>query len=514
MLASPGSQGSEISAIRTFSGSYGASRALTVQGALAAFWTRLPWWQKYRILLLLSDLTMILVALTGASYAAFGTGPGVVAVGTRSASPAAVVIVMAAIWLLILSITRSRHKRVLGAGSEEFRKVLGASLAAAGTVATIAHLAGAELARSYFVVGLSAGLVLLLAGRLVLRVRLRTARKRGAARAGVVIIGDEDDVAHVLDEFSRAPAAAYQPIAVSVTGQAATPEPTAARTGRAASLPQVRGDELGRVARDPRVEAVVVAGDLDWNEVRELAWGLEGSRVELLLASRLTDVAHPRLHLSPVDVLPMVHVDLPQFGRAQRAGKRVLDVVLSAMALVLLFPFFLVIALAIRLTDGGPAIFRQERIGQNGEPFTMHKFRTMSVDAESRMADLIERAGGSPLWFKLRNDPRVTPVGRVLRTYSLDELPQFWDVLLGRMSVVGPRPQVAREVAQYTRPFHRRLLTKPGITGLWQVSGRSELSVEASVALDLWYVENRSLTGDLVLVLKTVKAVLRPGGAY
>ncbi|MBK8460506.1 MAG: exopolysaccharide biosynthesis polyprenyl glycosylphosphotransferase [Micropruina sp.] len=207
-------------------------------------------------------------------------------------------------------------------------------------------------------------------------------------------------------------------------------------------------------------------------------------------------------------------MELPRYTGWNHFLKRAFDVVFSSLALVCLAPLLFAVAVAIWLDDGGPIMFKQKRIGLRGESFTIHKFRTMVVDAESKVDRMIEDAGGRALLFKVEDDPRVTRLGSVLRRYSLDELPQFWTALRGDMSVVGPRPQVAREVAEYSSDAHRRLLTKPGITGLWQVSGRSDLSVEESIALDLWYVENWSLTGDLAIILKTLKVVLRRHGAY
>jgi exopolysaccharide biosynthesis polyprenyl glycosylphosphotransferase len=194
--------------------------------------------------------------------------------------------------------------------------------------------------------------------------------------------------------------------------------------------------------------------------------------------------------------------------------KRLFDVSIVTVALVLLSPVFAAIALAVRLDSAGPVIFRQERVGAHGTRFTMLKFRSMVVDAEARLAQLRALDEGNGVLFKMKEDPRVTRVGRFLRAYSLDELPQLWNVLRGDMSLVGPRPPLPSEVEQYEGPVSRRLLTRPGITGLWQVNGRSNLSWEDSVRLDLYYVENWSITGDIVVLAKTVKAVLHSDGAY
>ena len=210
----------------------------------------------------------------------------------------------------------------------------------------------------------------------------------------------------------------------------------------------------------------------------------------------------------------MVHVDLPQYSGFNHAVKRSFDVALAAVALLLLSPLMAAIAIGVRLSGDGPVLFRQERVGAHGTRFTMLKFRSMVTDAEARLLDLQDRNEGSGVLFKLKDDPRVTPFGRALRRYSLDELPQLWNVLAGSMSLVGPRPPLPNEVERYEEDVNRRLLTKPGITGLWQVSGRSNLSWEESVKIDLYYVENWSITGDLVILLKTVRAVVGSRGAY
>jgi exopolysaccharide biosynthesis polyprenyl glycosylphosphotransferase len=261
---------------------------------------------------------------------------------------------------------------------------------------------------------------------------------------------------------------------------------------------------------------VIVAGDLPGGSatIRRLGWELENSNTELILVSRLTDVAGPRIHLRPISGLPMVHVDLPQYSGFAHAVKRVFDVLVAGLLLLVLSPLIAAIAMGVRLTSPGPVLFRQERVGAHGGRFAMLKFRSMVTDAEARLAELHDLDEGNGVLFKMKHDPRVTPFGLVLRRYSLDELPQLWNVLVGDMSLVGPRPPLPSEVDRYEADVNRRLLTKPGITGLWQVSGRSDLSWDESVKIDLYYVENWSITGDLVILLKTARAVLASSGAY
>src|SRR6266496_621553 len=235
----------------------------------------------------------------------------------------------------------------------------------------------------------------------------------------------------------------------------------------------------------------------------------------LVVAPGLMEVAGPRLHIRPVTGLPLLHVEEPEFSGARRLVKGAVDRVVAAVALLLFSPLLLAIAAGIRLTSPGPAIFRQTRIGKDGREFTMVKFRTMVVDAEARRAELAtdnERAEG--VLFKIRRDPRITPVGRLLRKLSVDELPQRVNILLGQMSLVGPRPPLPEEAALYEADARRRLLVKPGLTGLWQVSGRSDLTWEEAVRLDLRYVENWSFTLDLMILWKTGGAIMRGRGAY
>ncbi|MFD1717383.1 sugar transferase [Georgenia deserti] len=469
------------------------------------------WFERYRYAIFVTDLVMIVAALLVAQHTRFGDADRRVVAGPFEIDYGFAALLVELIWVLALTATDSRSRRVIGAGLEEYRRVVTATFGTFGFIAVTSYLFQIQFSRFYFVVALPVGLLLLLSGRFGWRMVLTSLRNQGRAMAGAVIVGDQDEVEHTLKELRRHPEAGYKPVAVAIVG----PEnPAEAADPLLSTLPRLAMDEIPVLADDPRIAAVMIAGSVSRSRIRELAWNLESSAVELIMVSRLTDVAGPRTHMSPVDGLPMVHVDLPQYTGMNVVAKRAMDVVLGGAALLVLLPLFAAVAVAIKLDDRGPVMFTQERIGQNGKPFTIHKFRTMAVDAEARMADLIAEHGGQALLFKLEKDPRVTRVGAFLRKYSIDELPQFWDVLVGNMSVVGPRPQVAREVEQYEQHVHRRLLTKPGITGLWQVSGRSTLSVEDSVRLDLRYVENWSISGDIVLILKTIRAVLRPDGAY
>ena len=249
-------------------------------------------------------------------------------------------------------------------------------------------------------------------------------------------------------------------------------------------------------------------------ELRRIAWALEKEDVQVVVAPSVTEVSGGRVNFRPVGGLPLIHVDPPRSGEAASWGKRGFDVLGSLALLVVFSPVFLVAALRIKLHDRGPVLFSQERVGKDGMLFSCLKFRSMVIDAEAKLAELHEQNGYESGLFKLKNDPRITKPGVWLRKYSLDELPQLVNVLRGDMSLVGPRPPLPLEVAAYERDTNRRLDVRPGLTGLWQVSGRSDLSWDETVRLDLYYVDNWSMLQDLNILVKTLGAVMRTDGAY
>lgn len=248
--------------------------------------------------------------------------------------------------------------------------------------------------------------------------------------------------------------------------------------------------------------------------IRELGWALADMQVKMIMAPALTDVAGPRIHTQPVAGLPLIHVSTPNLGTGQRVLKRVFDLVGAGVLLVALSPVLALVAIIVRTDSPGPVFFKQERVGAGGEHFMMYKFRSMVVDAEARLESLRAQSEGNGVMFKLKADPRITRAGSFLRRYSLDELPQLFNVINGTMSLVGPRPPLPSEVELYQSHVHRRLMVRPGLTGLWQVSGRSLLSWDDTVRLDLYYVENWSVAGDIAILLRTFRAVTARQGAY
>jgi len=465
---------------------------------------RLGWRRGYDLALIATDAAAITVALLLAqttkdhqdqvAYSVWGVGIGIV-------------------WLAMLAAIRSREVRILGAGTTEYQRVAKATGIAFGVFAVIMVLLKLPVGRTYLLTALPVGLLLLLAERYFWRSWLIARRREGLCLIGAVVVGNHQDATRVTNELIQHHHAGYRPVGVAYTdgtGGAGF----AAADGRSAPL----GDygTLADTVRATHTRAVIVAGELPGGKeaIQDLGWRLENSKTEMILTTTLTDVAGPRIHMRPVDGLPMLHVDLPQYAGLNHTIKRGVDLVLAGIAVVLLSPALAAVALAVYLEDRGPVLFRQERIGMAGERFTMFKFRSMVVDAEARLALLTKQNQGAGVLFKMKDDPRVTRVGAFIRRYSLDELPQLLNVLNGTMSLIGPRPPLAREVAAYEGRVNRRLLIKPGITGLWQVSGRSNLSWEESVKLDLYYVENWSITTDFTILLKTVRAVLGRDGAY
>ena len=461
-----------------------------------------------------TDAASILLSVYIAQVVRFGAqgiGPGL---ARADVAYLAMSLVLAVTWLVALSATRSRLPRNIGTGMIEYQRVLQATLGTFGALAIVAFLLQIDIARGYLAIALPLGLALLILGRALWRTYLHSLRHAGRCMTGAIVVGNQIDVTRVLQQLSRNYRVGYRAIAVSIPEGITASSPASSPSVR--DLASVPFDELAAIAKRARARAVIIAGNMPGGNdaIRNIGWELENSQVELILMSRLTDVAGPRIHMRPISGLPMVHVDLPQYSGYNHAMKRLFDITLAGIALLVLSPVFGIIALAVRADSSGPIIFRQERVGAHGSRFTLLKFRSMAVDAEARLAALHAENEGSGLLFKIKDDPRVTRVGRVLRKFSLDELPQVWNVLRGDMSLVGPRPPLPAEVDQYESHVSRRLLTRPGITGLWQVNGRSNLTWEESVKLDLYYVENWSITGDIVILAKTVRAVLKGDGAY
>ncbi|WP_022882154.1 sugar transferase [Gryllotalpicola ginsengisoli] len=415
-------------------------------------------------------------------------------------------------WFLVLRLGGARDRRLLGTGTNDYKNVINASLTVFGLIGIGDLVLSARLGRE-LAAALPAGIALLWFGRWALRTWLARIAWETRYLRRALVVGDRADVEYVLRQIRAGAGALY-----NVVGAAVTEVGTGHVGGGDAPVPVVCDvNNVAVAARNLAADAVIVASQPrdDGGFVRTLAWSLEGCDADLVLASRLVDVAGPRVHFAPISGLPLIHVEIPRFDGAKHSLKRLVDVVAAATGLIVLSPLFLAVAIAIKLDDGGPVLFRQLRVGKDRSQFRMVKFRSMVTDAEARLAALRAASDdGNGVLFKLKDDPRITRIGRVLRKYSIDELPQLWNVLVGDMSLVGPRPPLPSEVEAYEDHVHRRLYIKPGLTGMWQISGRSDLDWEESVRLDLFYVENWSLTGDLVILWRTVKVLLHPVGAY
>ncbi|MDY6055327.1 sugar transferase [Micrococcus sp.] len=417
-------------------------------------------------------------------------------------------------WVGALAIDGSRDIRILGVGAEEYKRVLRATLYLFGFVAIVSFAFGIEVARGYIGLALPLGVVLLLLGRFLVRGWVaRRRRASGDFRRRLLIVGGPKAVVHVHQALDSEGGAAYAPVAAVLPGYRPRGEdflPIPVDT----SVEDV--DQLVAEVDAMDIEAVVITSGHPFvpDEVRRLGWELQEREISLIMVPALVDVAGPRLHTQPLAGLPLIHLSTPRLSRSKALTKRVFDLVAAGVGIVLISPLLLAVAVAVKVSSPGPVLFRQERVGLHGEHFTMLKFRSMVVNAEQIKQQLVSDSGEENVLFKMKDDPRVTRVGKLIRRTSIDELPQLFNVLRGDMSLVGPRPHLPHEVEQYGAYVNRRFLVQPGITGLWQVSGRSDLSWEDAVRLDLYYVENWSILGDLVILARTVRAVTAAEGAY
>lgn len=413
-------------------------------------------------------------------------------------------------WLLVLWGNRAYDRRYLGIGTEEFKRVVRAGVVVAASVSFLAFTTVTNLSRLSVGTALVGALVFILIFRLLARSVLHTMRRRsGSAAHRMVLVGTLPEALEVYTAVTRSPAAGLIPVAIHLT------DGYAAARGIETPVPIYAGRDVLSLVREVAGDTIAVCGSASWEpgELRRLAWQLEGSGIDLVVAPQLTDIAGPRVHIRPIEGLPLLHVEEPTLSGPALLAKNLLDRAAAGLGLLVLSPLFVAIALAIRISDPGPVFFRQPRVGHEGRTFRVWKFRTMYVDAEDRLAGLVDQNETDGMLFKIKEDPRVFPVGRFLRASSLDELPQLINVLKGEMSLVGPRPLPADD-GDFLGDVRRRLLVRPGMTGLWQVSGRSDLSWDEAVRLDLYYVDNWSLAYDLSILWRTIGVVLARKGAY
>jgi exopolysaccharide biosynthesis polyprenyl glycosylphosphotransferase len=470
------------------------------------------WQRKYRYALLLVDFVAAALGTALAYSLRFGApthGDHGLYLGLALALPV--------LWIVSIGLCRGYEERTLGVGVAEFQVVGRAFVLLAAGIAVASYVTKADLARGFVIVAVGVTLAVDLLGRIAVRKSVHRIRRNGRAMSKVVVVGGVDSVITLAASLARESHAGLQVVGACVPVGSVSDPVVVSRLAAAGVV--LLGDldsvlsAVGSVGAD--TVAIASSHEVGSQRLRWISWQLEGSAVDLVVSPGLVEVAGSRLHIRAVTGLPLLVVEQPRFSGWARVVKSLLDRVVALSALVVLAPVFVVVAGLVWCEDRGPVLFRQTRVGRGGRRFTMVKFRSMSVDAESRLGELVganEAADG--LLFKMRVDPRVTRVGRVLRKFSVDELPQLWNVVCGSMSLVGPRPPLPVEVERYGDDVARRLLVRPGLTGLWQVSGRSDLSWEESVRLDLRYVENWTLALDVLVLWKTARAVFASIGAY
>jgi len=474
------------------------------------------WARRYRAKLLMSDAAVIMVALTAAMLARFGIDGAAAPVGMLHLDYWFITAVIGSTWICALAALHTRDPRMMGTGATEYKRVINASAITFGLLAIAFLVFQVDIARSYFVLSFPAGAAALTLERWLWRGWLTRQRRFGHYLSRALVVGQRDDVEYVITQLHAKSGVAYYVVGVALDDVDEITRPAGITVGDQVVPIVTDLENVAGTVSALGVDTVIVAGRPRGGAqyIRSLGWELENTNAELVLSSRLTDVAGPRIHFRPVDGLPLIHVEIPRFDGFKHALKRGLDVAASAVALLILLPALLIIAGLIRLDSPGPVLFRQDRCGRGGATFRMLKFRSMVQNAEDNLTGLLDQNQASGNLFKIRNDPRITRIGGFLRKHSIDELPQLWNILVGNMSIVGPRPSLPREVLNYETHVHRRLYIKPGLTGMWQISGRSDLSWEESVRLDLYYVENWSLAGDLMIIWRTIQVVIHPVGAY
>ena len=465
---------------------------------------RRAWRGAYVRRIVLGDIAGAALAGFAGYLVRFGAGTPAAHASTWAA------VALPLIWVGSMLVARSYEERFLWVGAEEFRRVFFAAMMLLATLGTVSWAFKLDVARGFVILAVPLATLLSLAQRYAQRRLLHRARERGQHLQTTLLVGHRNAVAALDEQLDRESFHGYRVVGCCLPTDQFSPDADAFN-----GLPVLGGlEEVADVVSRYEVDTVAVlpCPELDGPALRRLGWDLEKTRAELLLAPAITEIVGTRVRIRPVCGLPLMHMERPELTGIRRLGKSLFDKVFASLGVLFLLPVLVGIALAVKLTSRGPVFFRQERVGRDGRLFPMQKFRSMVTGAH-QMVDALATDGNGVL-FKKKDDPRVTRVGKVLRRYSLDELPQLINVIRGDMSLVGPRPPLASEVERYGFDMHRRFLVKPGLTGLWQVSGRSDLSWDDSVRIDVRYVENWSLTFDFMILWKTVGAVLRGSGAY
>lgn len=424
----------------------------------------------------------------------------------------AISVTLPVVWLVFMAFERLYDVRRVLAGTWEYLAIARALLLGAVALILVSWgLKVSDLSRAWLLFGLAAAILAVWTERAIFRTAVDAARRRGALMRRTLLVGSNAEGKHLLDLLRKDPASGLDPVGVLLTA-------------RSDELPLNFCDEIPclGIARDMRriviqesIDAVVIASSaFDHDVLSRMIGELRDLPVEIEVSSGLFEILTSRVFIHETGGIPLMLVKNVSLSTPKLILKRTFDLVVASVVILLGMPVWLAVALAIKLTSPGPVFYRQTRVGRGGAEFNMFKFRTMYVDADKRLNDLAKSNEASGPIFKMREDPRVTPVGRFLRKFSIDEFPQLIDVIHGDMSLVGPRPPLPHEVALYSEYDLRRLEVVPGMTGLWQVSGRSDLTFGDMVRLDLFYIENWSLPLDILIILRTVPAVLAARGAY
>lgn len=484
---------------------------------------RRPLWRYIYVAALVAvDVLVMLLSLV----ICFAFNPGAYDTVTRAMPIWAFLLAYCVIGLLCLAFAGAYHRHVMAEGYELYTKLINAAIFTIVLASCVVFMLNLQLPRTALIIAPLVGLVCELVARWMMRCLLHHHRRRGECKYTTVIVGSSEGINRTLRLMRRNSALGYMPVAVCpiapdprmddayvVTNFVADPDIEGADKLRVLSF----GSRFARTIERMGVQEVYIADVLsrDSKLLHAMSLAVESLGIELAISVSLADVGGHRLHLRNSAEQQVLIASLPQYRTTTYVIKRIIDIVLSAVALIVSSPIMLGVAIAIKLDDGGPVLFKQTRVGIHGKPFTMYKFRSMVTNAEEIKAKLAAESGQADRFiFKLKDDPRITKVGKFIRKTSLDEFPQFFNVFKGDMSLVGPRPALPDEVARYGSLYSTRLLVKPGITGPWQVSGRSDLSQEQSEFLDVSYIENWSITGDLAILAKTVMVVFRGTGSY
>lgn len=458
---------------------------------------------------LLSDLAAVAIASLLA-YVGRSRLPIFSAVEDVTGSSLSTSVLIALTWIACNALLSAYSAREMGSGSWEFQRVAFGGMMAAGVVGIACYLMKYDLSRGYFLLLFAIGIPLMLIFRLILRRTLNRAHRRGVLQRRVLIAGTPQHIDDVVKVLTRESWLGY-----TVVGAMARVGWSADETPGGVPFVGATKNVVDLVEQYGADAVVFTEGSFPTSaDFRRTAWELESLDAQMIVVPALSDISSQRVQVRPVAGLPLLFVEPPQREAAAHLSKRVFDLVGSAGLLVLFSPVFLITALVIWLDDRGPVIFRQTRVGLDGKEFTCLKFRSMVVNAEEVLKQIQHLNQADGVLFKMENDPRITKPGRFIRRYSVDELPQLWNVLRGDMSLIGPRPPLPKEVANYQSDVVRRLRVRPGMTGLWQVSGRSDLSWDDTVRLDLYYVDNWSMVQDLTILLRTFQAVFGRSGAY